>query len=49
MEVHDKAGSITRKKSANLFITERIPSIAYLPYSYGSNPVHKVMIRGKFI
>ncbi len=49
MEEADKAGSITTGKNANLIFTKPIPSLAYLPYSFGSNLVDKVMIKGNFI
>jgi imidazolonepropionase len=49
MELGDKAGSITVGKIANLIFTKPIPSLAYLPYSFGSNLIDKVMIKGEFI
>lgn len=49
MEVNENAGSITKGKKANLILTKPIPSLAYLPYSFGSNNVEKVMINGQFI
>jgi imidazolonepropionase len=49
MEVGEKVGSITVGKIANLIITKPIPSIAYLPYSFGHNLIDKVMINGEFI
>jgi imidazolonepropionase len=49
MEVQDMAGSITKGKKANLIFTKPIPSPAFLPYSFGSNLVDKVMINGVFI
>lgn len=49
MEVNDVAGSIMVGKKANLIFTKPIPSLAYLPYSFGSNLVDKVMINGQFI
>ena len=48
MEVEDVAGSIMIGKNANLIFTKKIPSIAYLPYSFGTNLIDKVMINGKF-
>ena len=47
MELSDKYGSITRGKKANLIITHEIPSIAYIPYSFGANKIEKVIINGK--
>jgi imidazolonepropionase len=49
MEVQDKAGSISRGKLANLFITKEIPSIEFMPYAFGSSLIEQVMLRGKII
>jgi imidazolonepropionase len=49
MELQKDAGSITVGKKANLLFTKPIPSLAFLPYSFGSNLVDKVMIKGNFI
>jgi len=49
MELGDVAGSITVGKKANLIFAKQIPSIAYLPYSFGTNLIDKVMIDGKII
>ena len=49
MELQNEVGSITIGKRANLIFTKPIPSIAYLPYSFGSNLIHKVMINGEII
>ena len=40
-------GSITIGKKANFVITEEIPSMAYLPYAFGSNLIEQVYINGK--
>lgn len=48
MEVMEQVGSITKGKLANLIFTKPMPSLAYLPYSFGENLIDKVMIRGKF-
>lgn len=40
-------GSITKGKTANLIITKPIPSYGYLPYAFGSNLIHSVIINGK--
>jgi len=47
MELAHSHGSITRGKDANFFITKSIPSLAYLPYSFGSNNIERVFISGK--
>jgi len=49
MELADEVGSITVGKRANLIFTHPIPSLAYLPYSFGTNLIKKVMINGQFI
>ena len=49
MELQNELGSITIGKKANLIFTKLIPSIAYLPYLFGTNLIDKVMINGQFI
>jgi imidazolonepropionase len=49
MELGNELGSITIGKKANLIFTKPIPSLAYLPYSFGSNLIDKVMVEGEFI
>lgn len=49
MEVGHLAGSLDKGKIANLIITKPIPSIDYLPYSYGSNNIERVMINGEWV
>ncbi|MFT4152786.1 imidazolonepropionase [Parafilimonas sp.] len=49
MQVQEEAGSITAGKKANLIFTRPMPSLAYLPYSFGNNLIDKVMINGKFV
>jgi len=49
MELQDELGSITVGKKANLIFTKPIPSLAYLPYSFGTNLIDKVMIAGEWI
>ena len=46
MDVQDEVGSISRGKLANFIITEKIPSLSYLPYSFGENCIHQVWIAG---
>ena len=45
--ISDTHGSITAGKAANLFITNEIPSIAYIPYSYTEPMVDTVILNGK--
>jgi imidazolonepropionase len=49
MEVQHEVGSITIGKKANLIFTKPISSLAYLPYSFATNLIDKVMISGEFI
>jgi len=49
MEVENEVGSIAVGKKANLVFTKPIPSLAYLPYSFGTILIDKVMINGEFI
>jgi imidazolonepropionase len=49
MEVENEVGSITKGKRANLILTKDIPSLAYMPYAFGSQNIEKVMIKGEWI
>jgi imidazolonepropionase len=49
MGLGSSCGSISPGKLANLMITAPVPSLAFLPYSFGSNLIDKVIIRGAFI
>jgi imidazolonepropionase len=49
MGLGNSVGSVKAGKLANLIITSRVPSLAFLPYSFGSNLIDKVIIRGRFI
>ncbi|MBL0359115.1 MAG: imidazolonepropionase [Chitinophagaceae bacterium] len=49
MELEKEVGSITVGKKANLIFTKPIPSLTYLPYSFGNNLIDKVMINGEFL
>ncbi len=49
MEANAECGSITRGKKANLIFLKAIPSLAYIPYSFGTNLIDKVMINGTFL
>lgn len=47
MEISENYGSIAIGKKANLFITKPMPSIAYLPYSFGETQVDTVILNGE--
>jgi imidazolonepropionase len=49
MEVQHFAGSITKGKLANLIITKEVPSLYYLPYSFGHNQIESVMLAGEWV
>jgi imidazolonepropionase len=49
MELGQELGSITIGKKANIILTSPIPSLAYLPYAFGSNLVDRVMIKGAWL
>lgn len=49
MELAQELGSITIGKKANLLLTRSVPSIAYLPYAFGSPLVSRVMLEGNWI
>lgn len=48
LEMSQTHGSITRGKAASLILTQPIPSLAYIPYRFGSDFVDKVIINGEF-
>lgn len=47
LELQDHYGSIAEGKIASVFITTPMPSLAYLPYAFGSSLVEKVILRGE--
>ena len=47
LEVQDKFGSITVGKVANLIVTDPIPSYDFIPYAFGSDLIHRVILRGQ--
>ena len=49
MELQDTHGSITRGKVANVFITTEMPSVAYMPYAFGSDVIDQVILNGEVI
>ena len=49
MEIDKDYGSIAVGKKANLIFTKPVPSLDYLPYSFATNLINKVMIKGSFI
>lgn len=49
MEVADHTGSILPGYLANLILTLPLPNLESIPYAFGENPVHRVMIRGMWV
>ena len=49
MDISEEYGSITTGKKANLIITKNMTSYRQIPYHFGNNPIHKVMINGEFV
>jgi len=49
MDLSDDLGSISIGKKANLYITEEIPTLEYMPYYYGTNKVDRVILNGKVL
>lgn len=49
MGVSEELGTIAVGKIANFYITKPIPTVEFMPYSYGSNKVEQVFLNGKRI
>ena len=49
LDLQTSHGSITIGKKANFFVTTPIPSVAFLPYSFGSDLVDTVILNGEII
>ena len=47
MEVQNEAGVLAPGRPARIIITEQMPSIAYLPYAFGSDHIHKVVLQNE--
>lgn len=47
LNLQDTHGCIARGREANIFITHKMSSYAYMPYAFGSNPVEQVILKGK--
>jgi imidazolonepropionase len=43
LELQNQLGKIKKGLPVNCFITQKIPSLSYLPYSFGSNLIKKVI------
>jgi imidazolonepropionase len=47
LELLSSHGSITKGKVANVFLTQPMSSLASLPYSFGSNLIDRVILKGE--
>lgn len=47
MELSKEVGSIAKGKTANLFITRPMSSLAFLPYSFGQSQIETIVLNGK--
>ena len=46
MGLENEVGSITKGKQANLILTKPINSYGFIPYSFGTNQIEKVFLKG---
>ena len=49
MEAEKETGSIMIGKRGDLIFTKKIPSVAYLFYSFSNNNIDRVMIKGEWV
>jgi len=49
MGISETHGSIARGKVANMFITNEMPSYAFMPYAFGSSLIETVILGGNII
>ncbi|AFD09037.1 imidazolonepropionase [Solitalea canadensis] len=47
MDLSSSYGSISKGKQANFMLTKEIPSVTFMPYSFGSNHIDTIFINGK--
>ncbi|RMG87379.1 MAG: imidazolonepropionase, partial [Bacteroidetes bacterium] len=47
LELERECGSIAAGKRANFILTRPVPSLAFLPYAFGSDWIERVFINGK--
>lgn len=44
LELEKEIGTVAIGKKANLIITNKMPSLAHIPYDFGNNPVEKMVL-----
>jgi imidazolonepropionase len=49
LELEDDFGSITLGKKASVFMTKPMPTLAYLPYAFGTPLIEAVILNGMVI
>ena len=49
LELLPTLGSLTVGKKANVLITQPIPSVAFLPYAFGTNTVDRTILNGQLV
>jgi imidazolonepropionase len=49
LELANDFGSITVGKKANIFITKPIPSVSFLPYSFGTSYIDTIILNGEIV
>ncbi len=47
IELEKTHGIIRKNTDANLILTKKIPSLAFIPYSFGSNLIEQVFVKGE--
>lgn len=47
MEVEDEYGSITKGKRASIYLTKPMNDLAFVPYAFGSDLIHTIIIDGE--
>jgi len=47
LEIQDQMGSLTPGKAANLIITNPVSSFEFLPYSFGTKWIDRILIQGQ--
>ncbi|MBK7426204.1 MAG: imidazolonepropionase [Saprospiraceae bacterium] len=47
MELESQYGSIQKGKWGSVFITPALTSLAYIPYAFGSDLIHSVIVKGE--
>lgn len=49
MGLEKQLGTIAVGKKANIIVTHKIPSLAYLPYAFGSNHIQNTLLNGQIV